>query len=139
LIGDQQRLNWPAAGIDEVLKSFPDLQVVQVVPDDPPANAWISDFRVQDDVADVESPAVFTATIRYEGPAQRKDVEAALSIDGARVAAQTIDLTPGQSRLVRFAHQFDIPVEPGEPVFVAAALSLTPDELPADDVRNLSV
>jgi hypothetical protein len=138
-IGDQQRINWPAGGIQEELKAVPDLQIVQIALDDKPANAWIADFRVQDDIADVETPTIFTATIRYDGPAPRKDVEIALSTDGARVAAQTVDLEPGQSRFVRFSHEFDLPVEPGEPVFVAASVSLAPDQLPADDVRHLMV
>jgi hypothetical protein len=139
LIGDQQRINWPAGGIDQALKAVPDLQIVQVSPVDAPANAWIADFRIQDDIADVDVPTIFTANIRYEGPAPRKDVEISLSIDNARVAAQTIDLEPGQSRLVRFSHQFDLPVEPGEPVFVPAAIALAPDQLPADDARYLAV
>jgi hypothetical protein len=138
-IGDQQRINWPAGAIDEELKAVPDLQIVQIALDEKPANAWIADFRVQDDIADVEAPAVFTATVRYDGPAPRKDVEISLSIDGARVAAQTVDLEPGQSRFIRFSHEFDIPVEPGQPVFVAASVGLAPDQLPADDVRHLVV
>jgi hypothetical protein len=138
-IGDQQRINWPAGGLDEELKALPDLQIVQIALDDKPANAWITDFRVQDDIADVDTPAVFTATIRYDGPSSRKDVEIALSIDGASVAAQTVDLEPGQSRFIRFAHEFELPVEPGEPVFVAASVALAPDQLPADDVRHLMV
>lgn len=139
LIGDQQRLNWPAGGLDEALGELPDLQVVQVASDAPQSNAWIADFRVQDDVADVETPTVFTATIRYDGPGARKDVEVGLSIEGARVAAQTIDLEPGQSRQVRFTHRFDLPVEPGEPAFVAATLSIAPDQLPGDDARHIEV
>ena len=135
--GDQQRINWPAGGIAEALKSLSDVQIVQVGPDEIPANAWVADFRLQDDIADVESPAVFTAAIRYDGPAPRKNVEAVLSIDGVRVAAQTIDLEPGQARQLRFSHAFDVTIEAGEPVWSAAVLSLAPDLLPADDSRFL--
>ncbi|MGE5192554.1 MAG: BatA domain-containing protein, partial [Deltaproteobacteria bacterium] len=138
-IGDQQRINWPAGGIDEELQAIPDLQIVQIALDEKPANAWVADFRVQDDIADVATPTIFTATVRYDGPGPRKDVEVTLSIDSDRVAAQTVDLEPGQSRLIRFAHEFDLPVEPGEPVFVAASVALAPDQLPADDVRHLAV
>jgi hypothetical protein len=49
-----------------------------------PANAWIAEFRVQDDIADVDVPAIFTANIRYDGPGPRKDVEVALTIDNVR-------------------------------------------------------
>ena len=139
LIGDQQKINWPAGAIDEVLKQFRDVQIVQVAPEEPPANAWVADFRVLDDIADTDTPTLLTATIRYNGPVARRDVEVALTIEGTRVAAQTIDLVPGQSRLVQFSHQFDLPVEPGEPIFVAATLSLAADQLPADDSRHLAV
>ena len=40
---------------------------------------------------------------------------------------------------MRFSHQFDVPVEPGEPVFVAATVALAPDQLPGDDARHLAV
>src|SRR5262249_51330417 len=72
-IGDQKKSNWPAGAIDEALKQISDVQIVQIAPEEAPANAWISDFRVQDDVADVDAPAVFLATIRYEGAAPRKN------------------------------------------------------------------
>src|SRR5579863_980689 len=74
--GDQQRLNWPVEGIADSLKSLPDVQIVQVGPDEAPANAWVADFRLLDDIADVETPAVFTAAIRYDGSTARKNVEA---------------------------------------------------------------
>jgi Aerotolerance regulator N-terminal/von Willebrand factor type A domain len=138
-IGDQQQLNWPAGGIEAALKSLPELQIVQVGPGEAPANAWIADFKLQDDIADVETPAVFTAAVRYDGPVARKAVEVTLTIDGARVASQTIDLEPGQSRQVRFAHEFDVAVEPGDAAFASVQISLTPDQLPADDVRYLTV
>ncbi|MBS0261883.1 MAG: BatA domain-containing protein, partial [Planctomycetes bacterium] len=136
-VGDQQRLNWPAGGADDIVKSLPDVQIVQVAGEASRANAWIADFRLQDDLADSESPAVFTGVVRYEGPAPRHDVEVVLTVDGVRVAAQTIDLEPGQSRQVRFSQQLSVAVEPGEPTFVAATLSLAPDQLPEDDVRHL--
>jgi len=43
-IGDQQRINWPAGAIDAELKAVPDLQIVEVAPDEKPANAWIAAF-----------------------------------------------------------------------------------------------
>jgi hypothetical protein len=138
-VGDQQRLNWPVGGADTAVKSLPDVQIVQIASDEPRTNAWVADFRLQDDIADVEAPAVFTGVVRYEGAVPRNNVEAVLTVDGARVAAQTIDLEPGQSRQVRFAHQIDAPVESGEFAFIAASLSLSPDQLPGDDVKYLMV
>ena len=71
----------------------------------------------------------------------RKNVEAVLTgVDGsAGRGADVVDLEPGQSRQVRFSHQIETPVESGEPTFIAASLSLSPDQLPADDVRHLMV
>lgn len=138
LFGDQQQINWPMGISSDQLQKLPDLQLVNVSAGDED-NAWVADFRLQDDVADVETPAVFLATIRYEGPSPRRNVDVSLTIDGARVAGQTVDLEPGQSRQVRFIHQFDLPMEPGEAGFVPAAVSIAPDRLKGDDARYLSV
>jgi hypothetical protein len=138
-VGDQQKLNWPVGGSDAAVKSLPDVQIVQIAPDELRSNAWVADFRLQDDIADVESPAVFVGVVRYAGLEPRPNVEVVLTIDNVRVAAQSIDLEPGQTRQVRFSQQISAAVEPGEPTFVAASLSLAPDQLPADDVRHLMV
>ena len=50
LIGDQQRVNWPASLAD----AFHDLTDIQIVDVAAPKieNTWISDFRLRDGVAD---------------------------------------------------------------------------------------
>lgn len=137
-IGDQQAINWPSGALSEQLKKLPEMQLVPVGADEL-ENAWIADFRVQDDVADVETPAVFLATIRYDGPSARTNVPVTLTVDNADVATQSVNLEPGQSREVRFTHRIDLPVEPGQASFVAASVSMPADRLAIDDRRVLSV
>lgn len=95
---------------------------------------------MQDGVADLSSPTVFLATVRYQGSSPRHDVQVTLVVDGMTVAAQTIGLEPGQSREVRFpAYQLDVPAERGRATFVTAEVSIPHDRLPADDRRVLVV
>jgi hypothetical protein len=101
-------------------------------------NAWVSDFKLQDGVADPQTPAEFLATVRYQGVQPRHDVQVTLTVDGANVAAQTIDLLPGQAREIRFPPcRVAVAAEPGQPRFVAASVSIAHDRLPADDQRFL--
>ncbi len=139
-LSDQQKSNWPASPFAERLEQLSGmLQVVQVEAEEV-ENAWIDDFRVQDGVADLETPAVFLATVRYQGRTPRYDVQITLTVDGMTVASQTIELQPGQSREVRFSpYQLDVSVEPGWPAFVTAEVSIPQDRLPGDDRRLLVV
>jgi hypothetical protein len=161
LFGDQQAGNWPAGesksagtasttgatptgepkssgGLSELLARVPDLQVVRVAADDP-TNTWVADLAVPDDLADTETPAQIVATIRHEGAEPRAGVPVSLKIDGVEVASQTVDLEPGQSREVRFLHQFSAATEGGQVAFVAAEVSLPPDRLAIDDARHVMV
>lgn len=138
LLGDQQLANWPSDVGATQLKQVPDLQIVQLSAPEP-ENAWIADFKLQDGIADVETPATFLVTVRYEGPAPRPNVPVTLTVDNVEVSSQTVDLEPGQERELRFAHRFDLPMEPGQAGFVPATVSLPADRLKADDSRYLSV
>jgi aerotolerance regulator-like protein/VWA domain-containing protein len=138
LVGDQQRINWPAQALESQLKQLADVQVVQVG-DARPENAWIADFRLQDGIADVETPTVFLATVRYDGPAPRPGVQVTLAVDGVPVASQTIDLEPGQAREVTFPYRFEVAAEPGRPAYSTAAVSIPADRLSVDDERVLVV
>lgn len=64
-ISDQQKLNWQ----DHQASTFEDLpmQVVDVAPSDW-ENTWISDLRVQDGLADVETPTTIVVELRHHGP-----------------------------------------------------------------------
>ncbi len=130
-LGDQQTGNWPTGGLTDQLKQLPEMQVVHIGPDSL-ENAWIADFRLQDGIADIETPTAFNATIRYDGPALKSNVQVSLEVDGSSVASRNIDLEPGQSREVQFPYRFDFPVEPGRASFVTAAVKLHEDTLPGD-------
>jgi hypothetical protein len=138
LFSDQQAANWPAQPAASQFQELGGpLEVVQVAPKGA-ENAWIADFRLLDGIADLESPAVFVATVRFEGAAPRRDVQVTLSIDGAVFAAQKVDLEPGQSREVRFPpYRFDLTLRPGQATFVPAEVAIPPDSLAADDRRVL--
>jgi hypothetical protein len=140
LITNPHVQSWPAESLAEHLKQLPaPMEVLQVAPDEV-NNAWVADLRIRDGLADLQTPATLVATLGYQGPATRRDVQVTLTIDGATAATATVDLEPGQMREVQFPpYKFDVPVEPGRPAFVTAEVSIPHDRLPADDQRFLIV
>jgi hypothetical protein len=140
LVTGQQVSAWPAESLAAHLQQLPSpMEVIQVAPD-VVDNAWIADLRIGDGMADLQTPATLTATIGYQGPATRRDVQVTLTIDGAAAATETVDLEPGQMREVQFPpYKFDLPVEPGRPAFAIAKVSIPHDRLPADDERFLVI
>ena len=137
LFTDQQASNWPADRPAQLDQLPAPLEIDEVSPG-VWENAWIADFHLQDAVADLGTPATFLATVHYEGPASRADVQVTLTLDGVAVASQTVELQPGQSREIQFADcTLAADAQPGRPAFVAAEVSLPPDRLPADDRRVL--
>jgi hypothetical protein len=143
LLSDQQLRNWPAESLKASLENIPELQVVQIAAEEP-SNVWVSDLRVQDDIADVETTTAFYAMIRYEGSARLDNVQVTLSIDGEDVASRTVELTPGQERQEQFRYRIAVPTEPGQPSYVSASVrveteSISGDGLKADNTRHLVV
>jgi hypothetical protein len=138
LLGDQQAINWPAGSLAAQFGPLPELQIVQIARPEL-ENAWVADFELQDGVADVESTGMFLATVRYEGPSPRSNVQVTLTIDGTAAASKTISLEPGQAAEVSFPYRFDLAPEPGQANFISAEVSLPPDHLPQDDRRMLMV
>ncbi len=144
---DQQGINWkdlnsgnPALPDGSRINELPSMQVVEVSSGDW-ENTWISDFRVQDGLADVETPATFIVELMHNGPAARSDVQVTLTVDGVEVASKTVSLEPGLgAREVAFEYVFNShPVEPGKPALVPVKAAITPDRLTADDERHLVV
>jgi len=114
LLTDRQVAEWPAQALADHLKELPSpVQVVRIEPDDAVENAWISEFKIRDGITDLQTPAVFLATINYDGPGPKLGVEVSLTINGEPFASPTIDLQPGQQREIEFppyqfrATQFD--------------------------------
>lgn len=141
-IGDQQVSNWPADAFDAALDRLAELQVVQVG-SGPRENLWVSDFRVQDGVADIETPTVFHATVEYAGEVTQSNVQVTLFVDDVPVSSQTLELEPGQARELTFKHLLDLPADPGQTNYVRAeiAVEMTSgvDRLRNDNRRFLTV
>jgi hypothetical protein len=146
-IGDQQRLNWRDVHLGDgsnsaLLKDLPPMQVVDVGPSDW-ENTWISELRVQDGLADIETPATVVVQVEHRGGGPRRDVQVRLSMGGSVLGEKTVTIEPGLgAKEVNFEILFNtlrrLP-EPDRPVFVALSASLAPDRLVADDERHLAV
>lgn len=142
LISDQQESNWKDLTSAEALKDLPAMQVVDVsLPN--PKNAWIADLRVQDGLADVETPSTVVVQIQYAGLDARRDVMVKLSLGDSVIGERPAQLEPGEgTREVDFEYTFnalsEMP-EPGKPVFVTLKAAIDQDELPSDDQRFLAV
>ena len=146
-IGDQQELNWQGARQSEVLKELPAMQIVDVGPANW-ENTWIADLRVQDGLADIETPATIVVELAHRGSGPRRDLLVTLTMGdpnsgGSVIGEKTVTLEPGLgTREVDFECVFntlsELP-EPNRPVFVPLKATITPDRLAADDQRFLAV
>jgi hypothetical protein len=141
-ISDQQESNWKDLTSPETLKDLPAMQVVDVsLPN--PKNAWIADLRVQDGLADVETPSTIVVQIQYSGLDAKRDVPVKLFLGESVIGEKLAMLEPGEgTREVDFEYTFnalsEMP-EPGKPVFVTLKATIDQDELPSDDQRFLAV
>jgi len=148
LLTDRQVSTWPAESLADHLQKLPGpIKVVALEPDEI-TNAWIADFKLRDGLADRQTPAVFVATVRYEGALPQRDVQVSLTIDGLTFDVQTVELQPGQARQVEFEPcRFEHAQGDAQLGFAAAEVSVQirqegavqPDGLPADDRRFLVV
>lgn len=148
LLTDQQVSNWPTPSLADHLEKLPGpIKVVQLKPS-LVENAWVSDFRLRDGVADRQTPATFVATVRYQGADPQRDVQVTLSVDGLTYDVQSIELQPNQTREVEFAPcRLESPAGEGQLTYAAAEVSVAirrggsvrEDGLPADDRRFLVV
>ena len=142
-ISDQQQANWAGRVSADTLKSYPAMQVVDVSVETP-ENSWISEFRLDDDIADVETPANFTVRLRHSGQVRRKDAQVSLHVEDTEVAVKRIDLEPGSAEQeVTFSYTFDdIALDTGTTKYVPVKVKLSSDEhdrLPLDNERFLMV
>jgi hypothetical protein len=139
LFTDQQETLWRGFSGDVQFPQDVRMQVVDVSEGEA-ENTWIASVRVQDGLADVQTPATIIAEIRHHGEAPR-EVQVSLEADGSPVATRTITVEPGEgAREVAFQHTFDtVAPQPGRPALAPVRVSLPPDRLPADDERHLVV
>lgn len=138
---DQQRAVWNDLENVATDTEMPAMQIVNVAPDNVRENTWIASLRVQDGLADVETPTTILVEVEHQGEAPRSDVLVTLFVDDMEVAAKAVSVEPGPGRReIAFEHIFrGHHPEPGRPAFVPIRATLTPDRLPADDQRHLVV
>ncbi|MFT5124042.1 MAG: hypothetical protein ACI9TH_001989 [Kiritimatiellia bacterium] len=138
IISDMQRNSWSEDEISRSFQSMNDVQLVAVGPSSR-SNVWISELSVRDGMADSETPALFTATLRYEGEAPRTGVRAVLKAGDVVVGDQTVSLTPGQHLQLIYQHRFTVAGSAGEPLYVPVTLEISGDELNEDNSRSILV
>jgi hypothetical protein len=140
LFTDRQELNWREAESSSSLAGLPPVQVVSVGSEDW-GNTWIADVRMQDGLADIETPATVTVDVAHRGPAARRDVQVTLQLGETVLGQKTISLEADASRRqVDFECSFNGLVElPAQdrPVFVPLRAAIAPDRLAEDDERFL--
>ncbi len=136
---DQQVSNWTDMAAGQ-MADLPSLQVIDIG-DGEVENSWISDLRLQDGVADVETPATFLVELRHQGSAPREDLQVTLTVDDVEVASKTVTLEPGSgAREVAFEYTFQThQPESGQALSIPVHASISPDRLRADDQRFLIV
>jgi len=137
---DQQRGVWNDLQNIAADPTMPAMQIVNVAPH-ARENTWIASLRVQDGLADVETPTTILVEVEHQGVSPRDDVLVSLFVDDVEVAAKAVNVEPGFGRReIAFEHVFWAHhPEPGRPAFVPVRVTLTPDRLPADDQRHLVV
>ena len=131
---DLQQSTWKQPNF----KQFDDPGEVQVVQLSPPdrANTWISDFRLQDEIADAETTATFLTTIAHRGP-ERSQVRVSLIIDDVVVDEDFVDLKPDQNLELEFQHKFTESGPPHQPLLKIARVEIQEkDRLAEDDFRT---
>ena len=136
---DQQASNWAGLSVGP-MADLPSLQVIEIGQGER-ENSWISDFRLQDGVADTETPTVLTVELRHQGSGPRENLQVTLAVDEIEVASKTVTLEPGSgAREVTFSHTFQgYQPESGRTIPVPVRVSIAPDRLPGDDTRSLVV
>ena len=133
LLTDMQDVNWKRGAKWDEDKP---VQVVTVRPS-PVDNVWVEKVTIQDNLADIETPATILATIRHLGDKPRTQVQATLKVDGQVAGVQTVDLAPNSTREIAYQHLFNrVRPEPGRPQDTLLEVSVPPDRFAADDRRH---
>lgn len=140
--GDQQAITWRDLSTGEQFKQLPSMQVVDVGASEW-ENTWVSDLRVQDGLADIETPTTFVVELQHRGAegATRKDVQVSFYVDGDMVAERAVSLdSQNGMREVVFEHTFNtVSPSEGQPEYVPVKVTISPDNLVADNERHLIV
>lgn len=105
-------------------------------------NTWVADLRLQDGLADIETPAVVRVELGYQGLTRPRDVQVELRLDQTSLGQAAVRLPAGTGRCeqtfeVRFQNLVPLP-PPGEAVFAPLCATITPDALPEDNRQYLA-
>lgn len=142
-VTDQQASNWRDSLSQDALQKLPEMQVIDISPA-LRENTWIADFKLQDGVADVDTPTKFVVQIQSQIGASRRDVPVRIYMGDTVIGEKLIQLEPSgqdiQTREVDFEYTFsalpELP-QPGKPVYVPLKATVAADYLPQDDERYL--
>jgi hypothetical protein len=140
-VGDGQRTNFPAGGLEQSLAgpdAPSDLQIVSLAAPNA-ENAWVAELRAVDGAAAPGADCEFVAVVRYEGPARRPAVQVGFQVDGVLVQSRVVDLEPNQRRELSFVHRFEAAAESTGPRFGTVRVELSDDRLPDDNHRDVVV
>jgi len=142
LVTDQQERNWHDLRRVDSLKDLPPMQIIPVGAG-PTENTYVADVRLQDGLADMETPATVVVAVAHQGSSPRRDLVVKLSVGDTVLGEKTVAIEPGaEKREIDFEVTFNtlsqLP-EPDKPVFVPLRASISPDRLAADDERFLAV
>lgn len=137
---DQQASNWRDLLSAEQLQALPSMQVVDVAPPEW-ENTWVADVRVQDGLADIETPTTFIVEVHHHGSAgARKDTLVQLHVAGEIFEKPIVFDGVSGVREVVFEYQFNtVTPTAGQPAFVPVMASVSADNLVADNERQLIV
>ncbi len=142
LISDQQKRNWRSVPASTDSSNQPPIQCVSVRPADW-ENTWVAGVRVQDGLADVETPATIVVEVAHQGAQPRRDLQVTLSAGDTVLGQQIITVEPGATtREVSFEcilGGIGKSPEPGQAAFLSLTAKISPDRLTADDQRVLCV
>jgi hypothetical protein len=152
LMTDLQANAWQPGIAPDLLRRLSGLQVVNVATA-PANNVWVSGFHIEDGLTSAEVPCRLLARVHASGINDRAgssslhetfEVQVKLLIDGAEIASQAIELTPGQEREIEFTHQFDLLADPLKPGYAVASLAVqselaSTDQLPTDNRQQIVV
>lgn len=134
-IDDAQANHWQDLSAGE-LRDLPPISHLALGPAER-ENTWVAAVRLQDGLADIETPATVRVELAYRGLRQPRQVQAELRLDQTPLGQATVQLPAGRGRRelsfeVRFQNLVPLP-PPDEARFAPLTVSLTPDALPADD------
>lgn len=96
-------------------------------------NVGISQLKSVNQIFELNKAAGFSAIVTNYGSVAEKNVVASLSINGKKVARQSVDVNPGESKLVSFQTNLD------DTGFLNITASIENDEFEKDDNVYLSI